>query len=95
MYLLFQSDRTCICFVSEKAYIKSIQKVNVTTTAPTPAVSGADLEPKREDETAVHKPVKEALGCLMWLTRTRPDISLALNKVQKIAHSPPTGCARR
>ena len=33
-------------------------------------------------------PVREALGCLTWLTHTRPDISLPLNKVQKIAHSP-------
>ncbi|CAB1112816.1 unnamed protein product [Ectocarpus sp. CCAP 1310/34] len=29
-----------------------------------------------------------AIGCLMWLLFTRPDIALPLNKLQKIAHSP-------
>ena len=39
-------------------------------TAPTPAVTGADLGPKRDDESAVDKPVREANGCLMWLMFT-------------------------
>ncbi|CAB1103588.1 unnamed protein product [Ectocarpus sp. CCAP 1310/34] len=40
------------------------------------------------DESSVDKPVREAIGCLMWLLFTRPDIALPLNKLQKIAHSP-------
>ena len=75
--------------LSQKAYIESVLKrFNVTTTAPTPAIPGADLGPKRDDESAVDRPVREALGCLMWLVQTRPDISLPLNKIQKVAHSP-------
>ncbi|CAB1115264.1 unnamed protein product [Ectocarpus sp. CCAP 1310/34] len=46
------------------------------------------LRPKRDDEPAVDKPVREAIGCLMWTKLTRPDIALPLNKLQKIAHSP-------
>eukprot|EP00903_Cladosiphon_okamuranus_P011970 g11242.t1 len=44
--------------------------------------------PKRDDEPGVDKPVREALGCLMWTKQTRPDIALPLNKLQKVAHSP-------
>ncbi|CAB1111861.1 unnamed protein product [Ectocarpus sp. CCAP 1310/34] len=71
------------------AYIESIiKRFNVTTTAPTPAVTGADLGPKRDDEPTVDESVREALGCLMWMVHTRPDIDLPLNKIQKVAHSP-------
>ena len=77
------------CKLSQRAYTESVLKrFNVTTTAPTPAVPGADLGPKQDDELAVDKPVREALGCLMWLAQTRPDIALPLNKVQKIANAP-------
>ncbi|CAB1104418.1 unnamed protein product [Ectocarpus sp. CCAP 1310/34] len=47
---------------------------------------GAEGRPKRDDE--VDKPVSEALGCLMWVVHTRPDIALPLNKIQKVAYSP-------
>ena len=75
--------------VSQTAYIESmLKRFNVTTTAPTPATTDADLGPKRDDEPGVDKPVREALGCLMWTKQTRPDIALPLNKLQKVAHSP-------
>ncbi|CAB1115659.1 unnamed protein product [Ectocarpus sp. CCAP 1310/34] len=75
--------------LSQTAYIESmLNRFNVTTTAPTPAVVDDDLGPKRDDESSVDKPVREAIGCLMWLLFTRPDIALPLNKLQKIAHSP-------
>ncbi|CAB1118432.1 unnamed protein product [Ectocarpus sp. CCAP 1310/34] len=45
-------------------------------------------KPKRNDAPAVDKPVRKAIGCLMWTKVTRPDIALPLNKLQKIAHSP-------
>ncbi|CAB1099174.1 unnamed protein product [Ectocarpus sp. CCAP 1310/34] len=46
------------------------------------------LRPTRDDEPAVEKPVREAIGCLMWTKLTRPDITLPLNKLQEIAYSP-------
>ncbi|CAB1097735.1 unnamed protein product [Ectocarpus sp. CCAP 1310/34] len=70
-------------------YIESMPKrFDVNTTAFTPAATDADLGPKRDDEPAVDKPVREAIGCLMWTKLTRPDIALPLNKLQKIARSP-------
>ncbi|CAB1103274.1 unnamed protein product [Ectocarpus sp. CCAP 1310/34] len=75
--------------LSQTAYIESmLKRFDVTTTAFTPAATDADLGPKRDDEPAVDKPVREAIGCLMWTKLTRPDIALPLNKLQKIAHSP-------
>eukprot|EP00752_Nemacystus_decipiens_P011252 g10000.t1 len=75
--------------LSQTAYIESmLTRFGVTTTAPTPATTGADLGPKRDDESAVDKSVREAIGCLMWLLFTRPDIAVPLNKLQKVAHSP-------
>ncbi|CAB1106081.1 unnamed protein product [Ectocarpus sp. CCAP 1310/34] len=75
--------------LSQTAYIESmLKRFDVTTTAFTPAATNADLGPKRDDEPAVDKPVKEAIGCLMWTKLTRPDIALPLNKLQKIAHLP-------
>ncbi|CAB1096840.1 unnamed protein product [Ectocarpus sp. CCAP 1310/34] len=75
--------------LSQTAYIESmLKRFDVTTNAFTPAATDADLGPKRDDEPAVDKPVREAIGCLMWTKLTRPDIALPLNKLQKIAHSP-------
>ena len=49
--------------LSQKAYTESVLKrFNVTTIAPTPAVPGADLGPKRDDELAVDKPVRRHWG---------------------------------
>ncbi|CAB1098967.1 unnamed protein product [Ectocarpus sp. CCAP 1310/34] len=77
--------------LSQTAYIESmLKRFDVTTTAFTPAATDADLGPKRDDEPAVDKPVREAIGCLMWTKLTRPDIALPLNKLQEIAH-PPAG----
>ncbi|CAB1117896.1 unnamed protein product [Ectocarpus sp. CCAP 1310/34] len=75
--------------LSQTACIESmLKRFDVTTTALIPAATDADLGPKRDDEPAVDKPVREAIGCLMWTKLTRPDIALPLNKLQKIAHSP-------
>ncbi|CAB1102942.1 unnamed protein product [Ectocarpus sp. CCAP 1310/34] len=61
--------------LSQTAYIESmLNRFNVTTTAPTPAVVDDDLGPKRDDESS--------------LLFTTPDVALPLNKLQKIAHSP-------
>ncbi|CAB1113755.1 unnamed protein product [Ectocarpus sp. CCAP 1310/34] len=52
------------------------------------SVATSTAGPKRDDESSVDKPVREAIGCLMWLLFTRPEFALPLNKLQKIAHSP-------
>ncbi|CAB1104204.1 unnamed protein product [Ectocarpus sp. CCAP 1310/34] len=78
--------------LSQTAYTESmLKRFDVTTTAFTPAAADADLGPERDDEPAVDKPVREAIGCLMWTKLTRPDIALPLNKSRKIAHSPTGG----
>ncbi|CAB1107750.1 unnamed protein product [Ectocarpus sp. CCAP 1310/34] len=75
--------------LSQTTYNESmLKRFDVTTTAFTPAATDADLGPNRDDEPAVDEPVREAIGCLMWMKLTRPDIALPLNKLQKIAHSP-------
>ncbi|CAB1119861.1 unnamed protein product [Ectocarpus sp. CCAP 1310/34] len=75
--------------LSQTAYIESmLKRFDVTTTAFTRAATDADLGPKRDDEPAVDKPVREAIGCLMLTKLTRPGIALPLKKLQKIAHSP-------
>ncbi|CAB1102398.1 unnamed protein product [Ectocarpus sp. CCAP 1310/34] len=52
--------------LSQTAYIESmLKRFDVTTTAFTLAATDADLGPKRDDEPAVDKPVREAIGCLM------------------------------
>ncbi|CAB1102912.1 unnamed protein product [Ectocarpus sp. CCAP 1310/34] len=78
-----------ITTLSQTAKIESmLKRFNVTTTAFTPTATDADIGPKGDDEPAVDKPVREAIGYLMWTKLTRPDIALPLNKLQKIAHSP-------
>ncbi|CAB1117832.1 unnamed protein product [Ectocarpus sp. CCAP 1310/34] len=75
--------------LSQTAYIESmLKRCDVTTTAFTPAATDADLGPKRDDEPAVDKAVRWAIGFLMRTKPTRPDIAVPLNKLQKIAHSP-------
>ncbi|CAB1112933.1 unnamed protein product [Ectocarpus sp. CCAP 1310/34] len=76
--------------LSQKAYIAGLMdRFGITTTASTPADPNADLGPKRDDEPGVDKPVRQAIGCLMWpATFTRPDIATALNAVQRNAHAP-------
>lgn len=75
--------------MSQTAYIESMMKrCNVTTTAFTRAATGDDLGLIRDDEPAVDKLVREAIGCLVWVNLTRPDIALPLNTLQKVVHSP-------
>ncbi|CAB1098675.1 unnamed protein product [Ectocarpus sp. CCAP 1310/34] len=64
------------------------QKPNDVEAAPLTYKDAMDSKPKRDDEPTVDKPVREALGCLMWVVHSRPDIALPLNKIQKVAHSP-------
>ncbi|CAB1116127.1 unnamed protein product [Ectocarpus sp. CCAP 1310/34] len=68
----------------EEMYRREMQEV----LGPEQQAFGAELRSKRDDEPAVDKPVREAIGCLMWTKLTRPDIALPLNKLQKIAHTP-------
>ncbi|CAB1120782.1 unnamed protein product [Ectocarpus sp. CCAP 1310/34] len=60
----------------------------VDASGPSQSLPDPQLRPKIDDQPAVDKPVREAIGCLMWTKLTRPDIALPLNKLEKIAHSP-------
>eukprot|EP00903_Cladosiphon_okamuranus_P021398 g19668.t1 len=75
--------------LSQTAYIEAmLKKFGVTDIADTPAIPGADLGPRRDDEPLVKKPVRQVIGSLMWSAAfTRPEIAPALNAVQMHAHS--------
>ena len=52
-----------------------------------PASQSADLGPTRNDELLCDKPVRAAVGGLVWLGgMTRPDIANAVRAVARQAH---------
>ena len=54
-----------------------------------PASQSADLGPSRNDEPVYDKPVRAAVGNLIWLGgMTRPDIVNAVREVARQAHDP-------
>ena len=64
-------------------------RFDVHTTSETPASPGADLGPKRDDESGGDWPVREVVGGLLWLsTITRLDITNAVQAVARYAHTP-------
>ena len=65
-----------------------IARFDIHTTSDTPASLGADLGPKRSDESGGDWPVREAVSSLLWLsTMTRPDITNAMRAVARYAHT--------
>ena len=72
--------------MSQEAYVESLmRRFDVHITSDTLASPGADLEPKRDDESGGDWPVREAVGSLLWLsTMTRPDITNAVRAVALI-----------
>ena len=76
--------------LSQEAYVESLMtRFDVQTISNIPASPGADLGPKRDDESGGDWPVREAVGSLLWLsTMTRPDITNAVRAVARYAHTP-------
>ena len=76
--------------MSQEAYVKSLTtRFDVHTTSDTPASPGADLEPKRDDDSGGDWTLREAVGGLLWLsTMTRPEITNVVRAVVRYAHTP-------
>ena len=76
--------------LSREAYVESLMaRFDLHTTSDIPTSPGADLEPKREDESGGDWPMRSAVGSLLWLsTMTRPDITNAVRAVARYARTP-------
>ncbi|CAB1099854.1 unnamed protein product [Ectocarpus sp. CCAP 1310/34] len=52
-------------------------------------LSESPIGPKRDDEKGGERPVREAIGSMMWVsTFSRPDVSFAMRAVARPAHAP-------
>ena len=76
--------------MSQRAFIESVaSRYGVNTVSGLPASQSADLGPRREGEPVCDKPVRAAVGSLVWLGgMTRPDITNAVRAVARQAHDP-------
>ena len=83
------SDGKSIKIVQTALIDKIIERFNIQTTAPTPALSGRQLRPKEESEQGEEWPYRQAVGSVMWVaTMSRPDIANAVREVTRHAHDP-------
>ena len=75
---------------SQRAFIESVvSRYGVDAVSDLPAFQSADLGPRRDDEPVCDKPVRAAVGSLIWLgSMTRPDIANAVRAVACQAHDP-------
>ena len=72
----FERDRKGgLLRASQIAFIKSVvSRYGVDAVSGLPTSQSADLDPRRNDEPACDKPVRSAVGSLIWLGgMTRPD----------------------
>ena len=76
--------------MSQRAFIESVaSRYGVNTVSGLPASQSADLGPRREREPVCDKPVRAAVGSLIWVGgMTRPDIANAVRAVARQAHNP-------
>ena len=76
--------------MSQRAFIESVaSRYGVNTVSGLPASQSADLGPRREGEPVCDKPVRAAVGSLIWVGgMTRPDIANAARAVARQAHNP-------
>ena len=75
--------------MSQEAYVESLTRFVAPTTSDTLASPGADLGPKRDDESEGDWPAKEAVSSLPWLSiMTRPNITNAVRAVAHYVHTP-------
>ena len=87
----FERDRKGgVLRASQRAFIESVvSRYGVDTVSDLPASQSADLGPRRDDEPVGDKPVRAALGSLIWLGgMTRSDIANAVRAVARQAHDP-------
>ena len=76
--------------MSQRAFKESVaSRYGVNTVSGLPASQSADLDPRREGEPACDKPVRAAIGSLIWVGgMTRPDIVNAVRAAVRQAHDP-------
>ena len=76
--------------LSQEACVESLMtRFDIRITFDTPASPGAELRPKRGDESGRDWPVRETVGSLLWLSiMTRPDTTNAVRAVAYYAHTP-------
>ena len=95
-YLGYASERDRkedVLRASQRAFIKSVvNRYGADAGSDLPASQSADLGPRRNDEPVYDKPVRAAVGSLIWLSgMTRPDIANAVRAVARQAHDPAEG----
>ena len=76
--------------MSQRAFIESVvSRYGANTISGLPASQPADLGPWREGEPVCDKPVRAAVGSLIWVGgMTRPDIANERRAVARQAHDP-------
>ena len=87
----FERDRKGgVLRASQRAFIESvISRYGVDAVSDILASQSADLGPRRNDELVCDKPVRAAVGSLVWLScMARPDIANAVRAVARQAHDP-------
>ena len=74
----------------QRSFIEPVaSRYGVNTVSGLPAFQPADLGPRREGEPVCDKPVRVAVGSLIWVGgMTRPDIANAVWAVARRAHDP-------
>ena len=89
---VFECDRKGgVLRTSQRAFIEYIvSRYGVDVVSDLPASQSADLSPRRKDEPVCDKPVRAAVGSLIWLLGgiTRPDTANAVRAVARQAHDP-------
>ena len=87
----FERDRKkSVLRVLQRALVASvISRYGVNAESNIPASQSADLGPWSNEESVCDKPVRAAVGSLIWLSGvTRPDIASAVRAVPRQAHDP-------
>ncbi|CAM9895183.1 unnamed protein product [Ascophyllum nodosum] len=76
--------------MSQRAFKESVaSRYGIDTVSGLPASQSADLGPRREGEPVCDKPVRAAVGSLIWVGgMTRPDIANAVRAVARQPHYP-------
>ena len=76
--------------MSQQAFIEAVvSRYGVNTVYGLPASQSADLGPRREGKPVCDKPVRAAVGSLIWVGgMARPDIASAVRAVARQAHDP-------